>query len=697
MLQNILSFRPTTRDWVFSVKTFAASMLALYIAMAFDLDRPVWSMATVYIVAHPLSGVLASKAVYRMLGTLLGAVVAVILIPNMVNAPVLLSAVLAVWVGGCLFFARLDRTPRSYVLMLAGYTVALIGFPSVTDPISVFPTAIARFQEITLGILCATLVSHIILPRHIGPVIAAQIDGWMDDVAKLVTESLDADMAPDQLDRDRARIAADLGELRGMALHLGYEKSRFSGQTRELQALQSAMASLLPVCFAVHDRLTALEAADVRLPAELRQLCDDIIAHVNEETHDPDLTADLHQRVTAFADTIRQADDWGGLLMINLCDRLHRLLDFHHDCRVLWDGIRAGKAPTEVLDRWYAASGAEGVDRDANGAFRSGLAAMVAVSAVCAFWIVTGWSDGGTAAMMAAVGSSIMSFLDNPVPALKGFMRYTTLAVGVVVFYNLMILPGIDGFPLLVLSFAPYCILLGVFMTSQVTYGFGLAMVVNLVMILNIDTTFSSNLEAILGGGVASLIGFAAAVVATALIRVVPANQSIMRLVRANWRDIAAIARGTFAHGRLILVRRLLDRQGLILPRLAMAPQHRDTLIRVMPEVSIASALYDLRMVALFASKPVSDRIKVLLRSMARHFEARQIDPDRLPDPWIIHQIDSLLRMAVSDLAGQERERLVLPLVALRRTVSKTGAPRLKTHSGGGILPVQPTIMGETA
>ena len=227
MLQNILALRPKGSDWIFSVKTFGAAMLALYIAFAFDLDRPVWAMATVYIVAHPLSGVLASKAVYRVLGTLLGAVVAVILIPNLVNAPVVLSAVLALWVGGCLFFARLDRTPRSYVLMLAGYTVALIGFPAVTDPLSIFPSAIARFQEITLGILCATLVSHIILPRHIGPVIASQINGWMGDVAKLVTESFDADMDPDQLDQDRARIAADLGELHGMALHLGYEKSRF--------------------------------------------------------------------------------------------------------------------------------------------------------------------------------------------------------------------------------------------------------------------------------------------------------------------------------------------------------------------------------------------------------------------------------------------------------------------------------------
>ncbi len=52
---------PSWRDWLFSGKAFLASMLALYIALAFDLPRPYWAMAAVYVVANPLAGATSSK------------------------------------------------------------------------------------------------------------------------------------------------------------------------------------------------------------------------------------------------------------------------------------------------------------------------------------------------------------------------------------------------------------------------------------------------------------------------------------------------------------------------------------------------------------------------------------------------------------------------------------------------------------
>ncbi|MEA2740603.1 MAG: hypothetical protein QOH05_3910, partial [Acetobacteraceae bacterium] len=93
---------PGIDEWLFAVKTFAAAMAALFIAMAIGLDRPYWAMATVYIVSQPLTGALRSKAFYRLVGTLIGAIATVVLVPNLVNAPELLSAALALWIGLCL-------------------------------------------------------------------------------------------------------------------------------------------------------------------------------------------------------------------------------------------------------------------------------------------------------------------------------------------------------------------------------------------------------------------------------------------------------------------------------------------------------------------------------------------------------------------------------------------------------------------
>src|SRR3954453_4192976 len=128
--------------WVFSIKTFAGAMLALWIALRMGLERPYWAMATAYIVAQPLTGAMRSKSAYRFYGTMLGAVATLVLIPNLVDAPVLLITCLSLWVGGCIYFAVLDRTPRSYVFLLAGYSAALIGFPLVDAPGTVWDVAL---------------------------------------------------------------------------------------------------------------------------------------------------------------------------------------------------------------------------------------------------------------------------------------------------------------------------------------------------------------------------------------------------------------------------------------------------------------------------------------------------------------------------------------------------------------------------
>src|ERR1700728_3966428 len=135
---------PGAGEWLFSVKTFIAAMLAIYIALAIGLDRPYWAMATAYIVSQPLTGAMRSKALYRFIGTIIGGVAAVAMVPSLVNAPVLLSLAMAGWVGLCLYLSLLDRSPRAYMFMLAGYTAAIIGFPSVADPATTFQTALTR-------------------------------------------------------------------------------------------------------------------------------------------------------------------------------------------------------------------------------------------------------------------------------------------------------------------------------------------------------------------------------------------------------------------------------------------------------------------------------------------------------------------------------------------------------------------------
>ena len=73
-------------------------------------------------------------------------------------------------------------------MMLGGYTAALIGFPAVADPGAMFDTAVARAEEIMIGIVCAGLVSTIVLPRSVAPLITGRLDLWLRDARGWVAD-----------------------------------------------------------------------------------------------------------------------------------------------------------------------------------------------------------------------------------------------------------------------------------------------------------------------------------------------------------------------------------------------------------------------------------------------------------------------------------------------------------------------------
>ncbi len=178
LTKQLLAFRPNKMDWIFAIKTFLAGMLSLYVAFSLDLAYPIWAIGTVFVIANPYSGMTSSKSIYRIFGTLLGVVVSVVVTPLLINTPLIFTLFLAFWVGFCLYISLLDRTPRSYVCMLAGYTTVIICFNIIysIDNSSVFDMAVGRFLEITVGVVCSAIVTTTIFPMHIGPAVKSTCD-----------------------------------------------------------------------------------------------------------------------------------------------------------------------------------------------------------------------------------------------------------------------------------------------------------------------------------------------------------------------------------------------------------------------------------------------------------------------------------------------------------------------------------------
>ncbi len=138
-------------------------------------------MATVYIVSSPFVGPTSSKALYRAIGTFMGAAAAVVFVPMFVQSPYLLVVVIALWTGTLLFLSMHLRTANNYALMLAGYTLPLIALPVVDNPLAVWDVAEARTEEIFLGIAVAAVVGAMFWPRRLMPVFDGSVAKWFAD------------------------------------------------------------------------------------------------------------------------------------------------------------------------------------------------------------------------------------------------------------------------------------------------------------------------------------------------------------------------------------------------------------------------------------------------------------------------------------------------------------------------------------
>ena len=147
---------------LFGLRLWASVSLALFIAFWLQLDNAYWAGTSAAIVCQPQVGASLRKGWFRMLGTLLGAVVAVIMAACFPQDRIAFLTVLALWGAACAIVATLLRNFASYAAALAGYTAAIIASDQLGAVGGLngqaFMLAITRASEICIGIVCAGVV-----------------------------------------------------------------------------------------------------------------------------------------------------------------------------------------------------------------------------------------------------------------------------------------------------------------------------------------------------------------------------------------------------------------------------------------------------------------------------------------------------------------------------------------------------------
>jgi uncharacterized membrane protein YccC len=622
LLRGISSAGPPL---LFGLRLWVSVCVALYVAFWLELDNAYWAGTTAAIVCQPQVGASLRKGWYRLIGTVVGAVMIVVLTACFPQDRSLFLISLALWGGVCAFTATILHNFAAYSAALAGYTAAIIAGDQLgaTGGLNgdAFMLGITRVSEIGLGIVCAGIVLAGTdlggAPRRLATLLAG-LGAAM--TAKFVGTLASAgpnlpDMQPVRREFIRQVVALDpvidatLGESSRIRYHTPVLQIAVDGLFAALAGWRGVANHLVRLG---SDQVQANAAAVLRcLPPELRS---------RREQGDPTLwTANptgLHRiceatvrRLLALpADTpsLRLLADQAAEMLAGMSQALNGLALLVHN-----------RAP-RVQDRDSARPSVP----DWLPALVNGGRAVVMIGAAALFWIVTVWPSGATAITFTAIGVILFApQADRGYAVAIQFAMGTVLGAAGAAILNFAVLPALHGgtFGALAFVLGVYLVPVGALATQPWKPAMFTAMTVNFVPLLAPANVMNYDPPQLYNAALAIIGGIGAAALSLRLLPPLTPGFRTRRLLQLTLRDLRRLARRRMVRGW----------EPHIFARLAALPDQATPLQRAQ----------------LLAALSVGTEIVRLRHSMARlGFEAQL-------DPALSASAEGDSRMAIAHLA----------------------------------------------
>jgi len=151
-----------------------AGTAAFFGAQFLRLDYPYWSVLTVILlVMAQYVGAIQEKAFFRMVGTIIGGVLGYLTTGAWQQSPVLYLATSFVIVAFCVAMFSQSRAP--YAFFLTGLTYIVIASSGQARPDMSWSYALARTEEVLLGVIASVVVQSLVFPRYANRDFVAQL------------------------------------------------------------------------------------------------------------------------------------------------------------------------------------------------------------------------------------------------------------------------------------------------------------------------------------------------------------------------------------------------------------------------------------------------------------------------------------------------------------------------------------------
>lgn len=688
LLKQLLAFRPSRLDLIFACKTFVAGMLALFISFELDLINPMWSIGTVMIIANPYSGMVSSKCVYRLIGTVAGAVIALLLTPHFINTPWLFTVILSLWVGFALYVSLLDRTPRSYVFMLAGYSTAMIVYNAITyiDTYNIFDIAVARVLEISVGVVSSAVVSATFFPVHVGAMIKQRVNKTLNDLEATFEKLIAVQETPENYTQVLSVITRDASDIHALAVHLAYEKGELKGMTKPLQEMLHQVSLVVANLVALSQRVKQLEHLHlVNLVSNLDMIRQHTLTFLKQEKSL--VPADLQTLPIGFeedfAELISKATSEQKVVLAALKMDVRHFIANILAVKLLWQQIQQGnkEIPIEItaITTKYPS-----LHRDHGIAIRGGISAVLITFIVTAAWILSGWKAGFMMAQMGAITACILTALDNPVPVLRIFIWGSIVSAGLVFLYAFGIFPHVTHFWQLALVLFPVFLVAVTMMANQMLMPVGMVLGINTMMGLNLHNKYTMDAVSYLDSSFAMVLGVLVSLIVIDLVRAVSPDTSATRILTLHYQAMRQALNLSYGSEFKIHLRSMLDRVGVLNTKMVQNPEVKISIQNALIESSSIIDLVRLQEISQKLPQLVSlkNEVNVLQQQLTEYFQMqeKQLSLNHFPIR-IVQQIDLLQRIAVQIEDEQLAQRMLISLNNICESIGHVSTQKMDSET----------------
>lgn len=502
-------------SWIFVFKCLLAFYVTAWLAMVFQLEQPATAMITVSIVMHPHSGMVLAKSFYRALGTLAGSVFGLTLMCLFPQQRELFLLSLSLWVALCAGGSMLYRNFMSYGFVLAGYTAAIVTLPVTNSPLGVFDSAVMRVSEVMLGIVVAGLVSDVVFPERLRNVLRQSARQQFAQFIDFVRGSMSGVIARGDMEQAHLRFVSTAIQLENLRASVIFEDPEARARSRQMRFLNERYMAASTSFQSLHHLINRLQRGGIERPGEA-QAADALIALYRPigaamtleaaSSYDPELLLprlrEASVQLPAHAAELRgplpedtRLDyDTGATLLRRFVDELCAFTQLEAE-------LRGGRVRS-VVERVQFQRG-----NDLAGAAVTVLRTFLTMIGLSAFWIMSSWPFGAGAMLIATIFSGLFAAAPHPLLSARNTLAGYLLGITGAFITMFWLLPGSDGFVMLIAASLPL-MMLGPYLSTRASLpGVGAGYAIGFVYMLGLKNMMVYSPVHFFNDGLSQIIG----------------------------------------------------------------------------------------------------------------------------------------------------------------------------------------------